>query len=71
MNDTDRLDAIEKELAEVRITLDLIRDTMVRTETVVEKTIATITPIIEDLKPTIEKLMEHPLVKMMAGGKRK
>lgn len=59
----ERLDAVSAELAEIRKTLDFIEQTIVKADT-------TITKVAAEVMPTINQLMESPMIKMLAGKKK-
>lgn len=54
----ERLDSIERELSEIKATLDFIRDTIVKADT-------TITTVAEQVMPTVNSLLDSPMVKML------
>lgn len=54
----ERFDAIERELSEIKSTLDFIRNTIVKADT-------TITTVAEQVMPTVNSLLESPMVKML------
>lgn len=60
----DAIDDIQDQLAEIKKTLDFVRDTMVRAD-------STIAKVAEQVMPTLNDLMESPMLKMLTGGKRK
>jgi hypothetical protein len=59
----DKIDDLQKELTEIRETLEFIKTTMVNADT-------TITKVAAEVMPTINSLMESPMIKML-GGKKK
>lgn len=59
----ERFKAIEDDLHEIKGTIDFIRDTVVKADTA-------ITTIAAEVKPTLDSLMEHPMLKMFFGGKK-
>lgn len=60
----ERLDRIETQVMD-------IRETMVRTEEMVQKFIAAVRPVVDDLIPTVVALSEHPMLRTFLGGKKK
>jgi septal ring factor EnvC (AmiA/AmiB activator) len=63
--DTDsRIAAIEKNLEEISETLDFIKATIVKADT-------TITTVAEQVMPTVNELMQSPMLKMLGVGKKK
>lgn len=59
----DRITALEEQYKEIQETLNFIRVTIVNADT-------TITRVSAEVMPTINSLMESPMLKML-GGKRK
>lgn len=59
----ERIDRLEKQFDEIHDMLSFISETMVKADT-------TITKIAAEVMPTINGLMESPMLKML-GGKRK
>lgn len=56
--DEDRISAMESELAEIRVQLDAILETLVKADT-------TITKVADEVKPTLDALLKSPLIKML------
>jgi hypothetical protein len=59
----ERITAIETDLREIKETLEFVKETIVKADT-------TITKVAADVMPTINSLMESPMLKML-GGKKK
>lgn len=57
-----RLILIEQDLADMRVTLDFIRETIVKADT-------TITTVAAEIMPTVNDIMKSPLVKMLGMKK--
>lgn len=53
-----RMQTIERELSEIKDVLDFIRNTIVKADT-------TITTVAEQVMPTVNSLLESPMVKML------
>ncbi len=62
MREEDRISEIERQLAEIRETLSFVKDTIVKAD-------STISAVAEQVMPTVNMLMDHPMVKMMVGKK--
>lgn len=60
----ERIDAIELDLKEIKETLQFIKDTMVNAD-------ATITKVASEVMPTINELVQSPMLKMLGVGKKK
>lgn len=67
----DRLDRIECAVEDNRKTLADIRETMVRTEQMVQTFLTAVKPVVDDLIPTVVSLSEHPMLRTFLGGKKK
>jgi len=59
-----RIAAIESDLKEIRETLTFVKDTLVNADT-------TITKVAAEVMPTINELMQSPMLKMLGVGKKK
>jgi len=59
----DRLSQIEVELAECKRVLMLVHETLVKAD-------ETITAVAKEVKPTIDSLMEVPMLKMFLGKRK-
>ncbi len=62
MRDEDRITAVEVQLEEIRETLAFIKETIVKADT-------TISAVAEQVMPTVNMLMDHPMLKMLVGKK--
>lgn len=63
--DTDeRIAAIESDLNDIKETLDFIKATIVKADT-------TITTVAEQVMPTVNELINSPMLKMLGMGKKK
>jgi hypothetical protein len=62
MREEDRIAALESQLEDIRETLSFIKDTIVKAD-------ATITAVAEQVMPTVNELMQHPMLKMLVGKK--
>lgn len=60
----DQIDNMEKELEEVHKELQFIKETIVKADTTIAKVAA-------EVMPTVNSLMEHPMLKVFAGKKAK
>jgi hypothetical protein len=58
-----RLWAIEQELKEIRLMLDNIGQTLVTADTTIQKVAA-------EVMPTLNQVMESPMLRMLTGGKK-
>ncbi len=58
-----RIARIERDLESIKETLEFIKSTMVNADT-------TITKVAAEVMPTINGLMESPMIKMLGGKKR-
>ncbi len=65
MNDEleTRIIAIEKMQVEIRDTLDNIQTLIVKADAVIDG-------VAKEVKPTLDTLMSHPMLKMFLGGKK-
>lgn len=63
MTDDERMDYIESQLMEIRETLDFVKTTIVRAD-------ETITKVAAEVMPTLDKVMQSPMLRMLTGGKR-
>jgi len=62
-NDTaTRLNQIELELMEIKVTLDFVRETIVKAD-------ATIATVAAEIMPTVQDIMKSPLIKMLGMKK--
>ncbi len=59
-----RLDDIAEELSDIKKTLEFVKETMVKAD-------GTITKVAAEVMPTLNSLMESPMLKMLTGGKKK
>ncbi len=59
-----RLNNIELQLGEMEETLAFIKETMVKAD-------GTITKVAAEVMPTLNSVMESPMLKMLTGGKKK
>ena len=60
----EQIGALDAELAGIKTQLDRIEETLVRSEGV-------ITTVASEVKPTIDALISHPLLRGFFGGKKK
>ena len=60
----NRIMALEADMAEIKNTLDSIKEVLVKADD-------TITKVAAEVMPTINGLMESPMLKMLTGGKKK
>lgn len=60
----NRIMALESDLSEIKETLTFIKDTIVNADT-------TITKVAAEVMPTINELMQSPMLKMLGVGKKK
>ncbi len=65
MNDEleTRIIAIEKMQVEIRDTLDNIQTLIVKADAVIDG-------VAKEVKPTLDTLISHPMLKMFLGGKK-
>lgn len=61
--DETRIDAIDKELAEIRITLGFIKEHIVSADDTIKKVAA-------EVMPTLNQVMQSPMLRMLTGGKK-
>lgn len=59
-----QLTSMQLQLDEIKETLDFIKETIVRADTTIEKVAAEVTP-------TLNQVLESPLLRMLTGGKKK
>jgi hypothetical protein len=64
MTTDERINAIEADLKEIKETLAFVKDTMVNADT-------TITKVAGEVMPTINELVNSPMLKMLGVGKKK
>lgn len=54
----EKMARLESEIADIKETLDFIKDTIVKAD-------ATITSVSEQVMPTVESLLKSPMIKML------
>lgn len=59
-----QLDDMQRQLDEIKVTLDFIKDTIVRADSTIDKVAA-------EVMPTLNQVMESPMLRMLTGGKKK
>lgn len=62
MSDAEKFEKIEQDLNEIRETLNLVKETMLRADTAIAN-------IAAQVMPTIEELSKSPLLKMLGVRK--
>jgi hypothetical protein len=67
---TDLFNILNTRLERIEQRQEEIRETMIRTEEVVQKFIAALTPVLDDIVPMISNMVENPLIKMAFRGKK-
>lgn len=60
----NRIAVLESDIAEIKETLAFIKNTLIKADTTIAKVAA-------EVMPTINGLMESPMLKMLSGGKKK
>jgi hypothetical protein len=61
---SQRIENMELELKDIKQTLDFIKETIVKADT-------TITKVAGEVMPTINELVQSPMLKMLGVGKKK
>jgi prefoldin subunit 5 len=61
---TEAIENLQAELDEIKATLNFIKDTIVKADT-------TITTVADQVMPTVNELMNSPMLKMLGVGKKK
>jgi uncharacterized coiled-coil protein SlyX len=64
MTTDEQFAKLEAEIAECKVTLEFIKDTIVKADT-------TITRVAAEVMPTINELTNSPMLKMLGVGKKK
>lgn len=59
----NRIMALEEDLQEIKGTLEFIKDTMLRAD-------STIAKVAEQVMPTLNEVMQSPMLRMLTGGKK-
>lgn len=60
----DRITVIENDLIDIKEKLNAIADTLIKAE-------ATINKVAAEVMPTLNQVMESPMLRMLTGGKKK
>ncbi len=63
MNIEDRIAAVEKDLLEIKEVLYSVKEILVKADKVIDG-------VAKEVKPTLDALTAHPMLKMFLGGKR-
>jgi hypothetical protein len=64
LDQSKRIDALEENLTEIRDSLAFIKSTLVKSD-------ETITKVAAEVMPTINELIQSPMLKMLGVGKKK